>query len=839
MRDAIITSSILILCIVLLRRLCRGKISAGLQYMLWLVVAARLVMPGITTLLPNLLPETEFSVMNAADRVEEAAQDYIQQMETPIQLNFRFPIGALPMLTETNEDGPTAVFLAGNLPGGFFWIDFFRPIWYAGMAAAGGWMVIVNILFVRKLRKGRVRYEKEDFRLPIYLVKGLDSPCLYGLPGKQAVYLPEDVAGDEEKIRHILAHEYCHYRHRDVFWSALRCILLVVYWFHPLVWLAAVLSRRDCELACDEASIRLLGEEERIAYGKTLLALITRKTKASDMMCAATTMSGGAKGVSERIRRIAEKPHKLAVLLLPLIVAVGVLIAFTFTQAKGSPQDAHFFEDGESLAVATECFQMTFPEAFLDTAYYRVENDTDVIIYHKDSGQEIGRFCKTPYEEALQLADEKEVTLIGVYGANLELLLYQKHGAMQEMEPQEEHLYIPADSENEGVPGTDSNSEGVPGTDSNDDDTTYFLPEEDIQSSETAAESSGGFAPIPAPENVESEVILLPYEEDGNYDAEDVSGEEDGNYNAQAVSGEENGNHTDYLPNENITVTRTPGQSVSETQHEYYASENENSNNGADNTEIDRDEDETTYILPEESITSIAIGEAELVEGTVHYEPDSSVYLPEEVEEKYCYLYIPADYTGADADVQDRLVEMNQLLIGLTDSTTVLYMSKESVEERLDSLRENRTASMSDTARLSTMANSLLPVPGLHYGSLEIKTLTEPGEISPVTLHYRLEAGDFGQVDEDLLFMNAVLLFASVENLEQCNIRMEDIKRYFPDSDQTGNTLDAEEISPKEISFERKQMEELFGPLYPCSATKEDFTDLYNRTLEYLQTKSS
>ncbi|MCM1143572.1 MAG: M56 family metallopeptidase [Blautia sp.] len=834
MRDAIITSSVLILCIVLLRRLCRGKISAGMQYMLWLIVAARLVMPAITTLLPNLLPEAEFSVMNAADRVEGAAQDYIQQIETPIQLNFRFPIGALPMLTETNADGPTAVFLAGSLSGGFSWIDFFRPIWYAGMAAAGCWMVIVNILFVRKLRKSRVRYEKEDFKLPIYLVKGLDSPCLYGLPGKQAVYLPEDVAGDEEKIRHILAHEYCHYKHRDVFWSALRCILLVVYWFHPLVWLAAVLSRQDCELACDEASIRILGEEERIAYGKTLLALITRKTKASDMMCAATTMSGGAKGVRERIRRIAEKPHKLAIVLLPLIVAVGVLVAFTFTQAKDGSQDAHFFEGEESLVVATECFQMTFPEAFLGNAYYRVENDTDVIIYQKDSDQEIGRFCKVPYGEAVRLADEKEVTLIGVYGANLELLLYQRHGAIQETEPGEEHFYTPGDSEdvtgtdsnNEGVPGTDSNSGSVPGTDSNDDDTTYFLPEEDIQKGETAAESSGGFEPIPAPENVESEVILLPYEEDSNY-------------NAQAVSGEEDGNSKDYLPNENIAEIGTPGQSNSETQHEYYASENENGNNGADNTEVDREEDDTTYILPEESITSMAIGEAEAVEGTVHYEPDVSVYLPEEVEEKYCYLYIPADYTGADADVQDRLVEMNQLLIELADSTTVLYMSKESVEEKLDSLRENRTASMSDTARLSVMANSLLPVQGLHYGSLEIKTFMKPEEVSPVTLHYRIEAGDYGQVDEDVLFMNAVLLFASVENLQQCNMRMTDIKIYFPDSDETGNTLDTEKISQKEISFEREQMEELFGPLYPCSATKEDFTDLYNRALEYLQTKSS
>lgn len=68
MKDAIITSSVLILCMVLLRRLCRKKISAKLQYMLWLVVAIRLVMPGIIVFWPNLLPESAYSVLNAADR---------------------------------------------------------------------------------------------------------------------------------------------------------------------------------------------------------------------------------------------------------------------------------------------------------------------------------------------------------------------------------------------------------------------------------------------------------------------------------------------------------------------------------------------------------------------------------------------------------------------------------------------------------------------------------------------------------------------------------------------------------------------------------------------------
>ncbi|MEI3363004.1 MAG: M56 family metallopeptidase [Oscillospiraceae bacterium] len=72
----------------------------------------------------------------------------------------------------------------------------------------------------------------------------------------------------------MLAHEETHARHFDPLWSLLRVVCLAVYWFHPLVWAAAAASKTDCELACDEAVLARLNAEERIAYGRTLLALI-------------------------------------------------------------------------------------------------------------------------------------------------------------------------------------------------------------------------------------------------------------------------------------------------------------------------------------------------------------------------------------------------------------------------------------------------------------------------------------------------------------------------------------------------------------------------------------
>ncbi|MFR5760227.1 MAG: M56 family metallopeptidase [Oscillospiraceae bacterium] len=51
----------------------------------------------------------------------------------------------------------------------------------------------------------------------------------------------------------ILRHELTHLRHLDPLWSFCRTAAVVAYWWNPLVWLAAIVSKRDAELACDEA----------------------------------------------------------------------------------------------------------------------------------------------------------------------------------------------------------------------------------------------------------------------------------------------------------------------------------------------------------------------------------------------------------------------------------------------------------------------------------------------------------------------------------------------------------------------------------------------------------
>ena len=170
-------------------------------------------------------------------------------------------------------------------------------------------------------------------QLSVYVSRHAKSPCLFGL--NPAIYIPPDCLDDNEALKFILAHEEAHYRHGDHLWSYLRCICLALHWFNPLVWLAAVLSRRDCEMACDESVLNRIGDEYRKAYGNTLINMIERQTKPSDLLLGTTMMTSGKSAIKERITMIAQKPRMLPSTLLVVIFFLATAAGCTFTGAKG------------------------------------------------------------------------------------------------------------------------------------------------------------------------------------------------------------------------------------------------------------------------------------------------------------------------------------------------------------------------------------------------------------------------------------------------------------------------------------------------------------------------
>ena len=334
MKEILLTSSVLILAVFLVRWLFRSVISRRVQYALWGLVLLRL-------LIPFQLPAMEHNVLTAAAPVQQAISHNIAEQTVFVPVE-RVSIEEFRMQSDEIQPQTTVV-------GQRVWFteeetatqyrkltgeELLTALWLAGMAVMALWFLYSNYRFGSKLRKARAPYSVEGCKYPVYLVEeGLPSPCLFGL-FRPAIYLTPAAIRDEETLRHVLAHETTHARHWDPLWSFLRGVCLVVYWFDPLVWAAAFASRTDCELACDEGALKALGEAERIPYGKTLLSLIpVRKSPASPLL-SATTMTADKKRLTERIRRIAENRQTVHAALFAVIAIAVMVCALTFTAAK-------------------------------------------------------------------------------------------------------------------------------------------------------------------------------------------------------------------------------------------------------------------------------------------------------------------------------------------------------------------------------------------------------------------------------------------------------------------------------------------------------------------------
>ncbi len=335
----IVSSSVLIGAVALLRRALRGKISLRLQYALWALVLVRLLVPfqfgssmlSVSNLTAHLREQPAVQIVSGLSQTELPRMSYRAAYEQVAEEYARRGVDVAQMTPKEYETVDYEV--AYRMRGDVTPADVLRWVWLLGSAALALTFLICNLRFALRLRRSRQRLEGVSAPLPVYLSAAVETPCLFGL-FRPAVYLTPETAADETVLRHALAHEITHFRHGDHVWSLLRCLCLAAHWYNPLVWLAASLSRRDGELACDEGTLARLGEGERAAYGNTLIDLTCGRRAGTSLFYTATTMCDGKKQLKERVMLIAKKPRTLAAAAIAVVLVCAAAVGCTFTGAR-------------------------------------------------------------------------------------------------------------------------------------------------------------------------------------------------------------------------------------------------------------------------------------------------------------------------------------------------------------------------------------------------------------------------------------------------------------------------------------------------------------------------
>ncbi|MBQ7170703.1 MAG: M56 family metallopeptidase [Clostridia bacterium] len=304
-----ITAGYLILAAVLLRLLLR-KAPKWIRGILWALVGVRLIFPFSLKSAVSLIPSAE-----------TVPQSVLAPGGVPaITSGFPAVDGALnPVLSAALESTADAGVPLWRTLAERAWI-----VWLAGLGLMLFYAVITTARIRRSVREAVPGEEKG-----VWLCDAVRSPFILGVI-RPRIYLPSLPLGGETES-YLIAHEKAHLKRGDHLWKPLGFMLLCVYWFNPLCWLAYVLLCRDIELACDERVIRDLDRGQIADYSEALLRFSVPRRR-----IAACPLAFGEVGVKTRIRSALsyKKPAFWIVIIALLACAAAAVCLLTDPEKK-------------------------------------------------------------------------------------------------------------------------------------------------------------------------------------------------------------------------------------------------------------------------------------------------------------------------------------------------------------------------------------------------------------------------------------------------------------------------------------------------------------------------
>lgn len=299
--------------------------------------------------------------------------------------------------------GYTAI-LAGKLGG--ISLGRLAFIWTAGCVILLLYAVGSYILLRRKT--GAAFNNGEN----IYICDDIDTPFILGIFSPK-IYIPSLLT--EEERGYVIAHEKAHLKRLDCVWKPLGFILLAVYWFNPLSWVAYILLCRDIELACDERVIADKDIEYKKQYAMTLLNCSSPKK-----MVSACPLAFGEVSVKTRIKTVLNYKKPAFWLVLAAVAACVVVMVCFMTNPKSSapdnesaagenidesssaePDSEKLVAEGGSEVINNNGWSVWF-EAMQDSSFSYSEDGIDIAY---------GEFGEKAYLRSLQMS-----SLSGTYG---------------------------------------------------------------------------------------------------------------------------------------------------------------------------------------------------------------------------------------------------------------------------------------------------------------------------------------------------------------------------------------------------------------------------------------
>lgn len=365
------TAGWLILAVVALRLLL-SKAPKWIACLLWGLVALRLLIPFSIESAMSLIPSSEV-----------VSQSIVSNQSPAINTGFTIVNEAVnPIITETFAPQPEASINPMQII-----VSIATVIWIVGMVAMFIYAIVSYIKIKKQVSTATpVSVRTREVRRRIMVCDDIKSPFILGI-FKPVIYIPSNL--DWDTIEYVCAHENAHIKRHDNWWKPLGFILLSIYWFNPLCWLAYVLLSKDIEAACDEKVIKDKDKNYLALYSQALLDCAVQRRRIS-----ACPLAFGENNVKGRVKGVLNyKKPAFWIIIIALVAIVVVAVCFLTNppgkKLKKNPPEVYFGFDNDEMLTA-DCVGFADPETVKNATV--VYSDTPGI---KKSNEELEQIVVT------------------------------------------------------------------------------------------------------------------------------------------------------------------------------------------------------------------------------------------------------------------------------------------------------------------------------------------------------------------------------------------------------------------------------------------------------------
>ncbi|MEP6509654.1 MAG: M56 family metallopeptidase, partial [Gemmatimonadales bacterium] len=225
-------------------------------------------------------------------------------------------------------------------------------VWALGTLILVGRLARAHIVARRVVKHSYLTRQPNIERVPVRFSADVELPFTYGLRNP-VIVLPSDAdSWDEAQMKATLMHEAAHAKRADGVALLVTQLIVALYWWHPIVWVAARAAAADRERACDDAVLR---EGMRASdYGQCLLAHADTMAawKSSPL---ATVMFGHSAGIGSRVAALLDPAIDRSSGARPKLIVVAGVVGLVVLVGAAAPQNLESAGDvGMPPAVVTQ-----------------------------------------------------------------------------------------------------------------------------------------------------------------------------------------------------------------------------------------------------------------------------------------------------------------------------------------------------------------------------------------------------------------------------------------------------------------------------------------------------